>query len=402
MAWERSHDPRIARKLSELVATSPRYGSPCSTQPCADWSDTPAWDAVASMREYDVLHDQRALENAKAALRYAQESQAFALGACPSIPSQHPPQDRKRVKTLETTANAVKADLLVYEATHDESYLRAARDGYAAARHYYLDSRLSLYTVHVFDDGQTCAQQPGRYFASVNGDMIWNGVELGRITGERQFNDEAIATARAVDSSLSDDRGIFANVQGENDVAEPLVEAMLLLAQTDGAFARNWIVRNASAALSARGKDGSFSRYFDGPAQSETSIWETNGGFALQVAAAILAPRQVAVAEPWDARSDASFTVSSLPATIEVDGSGVALVGTIGEHCEQGHVRVLIDGVETTDRTGLWQNSTMPAGESVLFAWRWSQPGHHTIVLEPGDAGAAMPDALALKSYVTK
>ncbi len=404
LRWMETHDSQIGGLMSQLAAASPHYGAPCQNGPCPNWSDTPAWDAVADMREYQVLHDPQTLANAEAALAYVQQSGAFLRGACAEIPYQHPPQDRNHVKTLETTANAVKADLLVYETTHNDAYLRAAQSGYDAARRYFLDSQLPLYTVHVADNGQACMQVPHRFFASVNGDMIWNGVELWRLTGERHFADEAIATAQAVDTNLSDDRGIFANVQGENDVAEPLVEAMLDLAQREHlSFARDWLLRNASAALSARSSDGSFSRFFDGPPQRTTSIWETNGGASLEVAAAAIAPNESApTSGEWNPGSDVSVDVRSVPTTIIVDGAGVALVGTMSPLCEHGHVRVLVDGVETTDQTGLWQNPSMPSGPSVLFAWRWSEPGHHTITLEPGDSGAATPNALSLQSLITK
>ncbi len=404
LQWATTHDARIAGLMSQLVATSPRYGAPCQNGPCPNWSDTPAWDAVVDMREYEVLHDQQALAKAQAALTYVQQSTAFFRGACSDIPYQHPPQDGKQTKTLETTANAVKGDLLVYEATHDASYLRAARDGYDAARRHYLDPQLPLYTVHVVDDGVMCSQVPHRFFASVNGDMMWNGIELWRITGESHYINEALATAHAVDQDLGDNRGVFANLQGENDVEEPLVEAMLDLAQREHlSFAHEWLLRNASAALSARARDGSFSRFFDGPPQGMTSIWETNGGASLEIAAAAIAPETSAAdAGGWDPSQDVSVNVKSLPATITVDGSGVALVGTMSPLCEQGHVRVLIDGLETTDHTGLWQNPSMPSGPSVLFAWRWAEPGHHTITLEPGDSGAATPNAISLQSFITK
>ena len=402
LEWTQTHDVKTMRLMSQLSATSPHYGAPCESGPCQNWSDTPAWDAVADMREFDVLHDSQALHNAEAALAYVQQSRAFMSGACSDLPYQRPPQSGSHIKTLETTANAVKADVLVYEATHDASYLDAARTGYDAARRYFLDPDLPLYTVQVSDYGQACLLVSRRFFASVNGDMIWNGVELWRVTGDRHFADEALATAHAVDSDLSDNRGVFANVQGENDVEEPLVEAMLDLAQRQNlTFARNWLIRNAAAALSARSGDGSFSRFFDGPPQRTTSIWETNGGVALEIAAAAVAPDVPAVPlDGWDPGTDKSVTVTSLPATITVDGSGIALVGTMSPLCEHGHVRVLIDGSETVDQTGLWQNPSMPSGPSVLFAWRWSEAGHHTITLEPGDEGAATPNALSLESYV--
>jgi hypothetical protein len=80
--------------------------------------------------------------------------------------------------------------------------------------------------------------------------------------------------------------------------------------------------------------------------------------------------------------------LSVLPATISIRGRAIALIGTIGENCcESGHARVVIDGTETFDQTGIWQNKsssgkTLP--HSVLFAWRWPTSGPHTIVLRPG------------------
>jgi len=51
-----------------------------------------------------------------------------------------------------------------------------------------------------------------------------------------------------------------------------------------------------------------------------------------------------------------------------------------------GHARVFVDGHETFDRTGIWQNkssSGLRLPGSVLFAWRWPRPGSHTIRFAP-------------------
>ncbi len=405
LRWRALHEAVVTATLDELEATQPHYGRPCTRTACAHWSDTPAWDAVAAMRAYAVTGRARDLRRAKAALAYAQQSPSLDRGACPSIPYQHPPQDGVFVKTLETTANAVKGDLLVYEATRDPRYLAQAEAGYAAARATFLDPALPLYTVHVIDDGVTCAQVKRRFFASVNGDMIWNGVHLARATGEQAYANDALQTARAVDDDLSDARGVFADVQGENDVVEPLVEAMLELAPTHP-FARTWILRNAASALSARTADGSFPRFFDGPPQRRTSIWQANGGFALEIAAAALAPDGVAMlpGSRWGGTETSTAIITSLPATITVTGTGVALVGTMSKLCVHGHVAVLIDGKPLTDRTGLWQNPSMPQGPGVLFAWRWVEPGTHTITLEPGNPASALSSAnpLDLREVLTR
>jgi hypothetical protein len=398
LRWKTVPDPRIKTVVRALESTAPLYPAPCAApQGCSSWSDTVEWDALALMREYEVSGDPSALVRAEDAYRFVARSHAYALGACPSIPYQQPHTGAEDLKTLETTSNALKTAILLYRATHDAAYLRSAQSQYAAVRTYFLDPGVPLYTIHLIDDGKRCAQVPRRFFASVNGNMIWSGMALSELTGDREYSDDAIATAKAVAVDLSDDRGVFADLAGDNDVVEPLVEAMFDLATRQHAeFARAWILRNAAAALSARAQDGTFSRYFDGPPQVATSIWASNGGLALEIAASALDPNgRVSVTDRWNDAAFDDLSILSLPARLTFDGSGVALVGTFGKQCEASHVRIFIDGSEVFDRAGLWQNKSMPDGHdaTVLFAWRWPQSGSHTIVLEPGGAtGMATAD----------
>ena len=44
--------------------------------------------------------------------------------------------------------------------------------------------------------------------------------------GDAAYRAQALATGRSVASNLSDPAGIFENLQAENDIVEPLVEAM--------------------------------------------------------------------------------------------------------------------------------------------------------------------------------
>jgi hypothetical protein len=388
LRWKTTGDPAVPPVLAALARRAPRYLAACVTASrCPAWSDTPSWDAVALIREYEATGMPAALDGAKAAVRYVARSTAFYGGACPSIIYQRPHTGTNNVKSLETEANLIKAEMLVYRATGETSYLHDARQRYDAARAAYRDPAVALYTVHVIDDGTHCVATAHRFFASVNGDMIWNGLALAGATGATRYGDEARATAHAVDDRLADDRGVFVDAGGENDVVEPLVEAMLELArQPAGAFARAWIVRNASAALSARADDGTFARFFDGPAQGRTSAWQGNGGLALQIAAAALAPGEpVARDDAWTRAGIAAPDVVSLPATISFTGSGIALVGTLSAECERHHVRVILDGTETFDRSGLWKNGSMPGADhpSVVFAWRWRTSGPHTLALVP-------------------
>ena len=391
LRWKTAGDVAMLAPLAALVRTAPVYPQPCTGLPCKSWSDVPEWDAIAAVREYEVLRDPLALEKAKRAFAFVDRSSVFALGACPEIHYQLPMGQGNHLKTLETDANYIKAALLLYDATGEAAYLDAAKREYAAVRSRYLDRNFELYTVYVFDDGHQCTQVPRRFFASVNGDMIWSGFELARLTNDVGYRQEAYATARSVDAKLSDARGIYADLQAENDIVEPLVEAMWVLAAEErGAFARAWIARNAAAALGARKDDGTFGRFFDGPAPGAmTTAWQTNGGLALEIAAERLRPPgNVLVVNDWRDAQHIERHVDDVPVTIDFYGRGISLIGAIGaDCCEPGHARVFIDGRETTDGTGIWQNKsssgkTLP--NSVLFAWQWPKPGHHTVTIESG------------------
>jgi hypothetical protein len=391
LRFRSTHDARLLAPLRALVQTAPAYPAPCaSNMACGSWSDVPAWDAIALLDEYAATRDPAALTKAKAAYAFVEHSGVYALGACPRVDFQQPHGGGNQLKTLETDSNLIKAALLLYRATRMPEYLASAREHYAAVRAYFLDPHVPLYSVYVFDDGSACTQLPHRFFASVNGNMIWNGVELARATGARSYLDQALATAKAIHRDLTDGRGVFTDLQAENDIVEPLVEGMDALAQQHQTFARAWIVDNAAAALSARAADGSFGRFFDGPPPTTTvTAWQANGGLALEIAAAALAPSTaVPTTRAWAKTPTVPHEIAVLPATLTFHGAGIALLGTLGEHCcEPGHARVLIDGRETFDATGIWQNKSSlgkSIDNTVLFAWRWRSAGTHTLSFEPG------------------
>ena len=384
------NDRRLLPMLRALARNAPAYAVPCGPASGCGWSDVAEWDSIALSDEYLATGAPVALVKARNAYEYVQRARAFSLGGCRAIPYQQPWGGENRLKTLETAANAVKAALLLYKATRERAYLISAIGEYRAARRYFLDPRVPLYTVYVFDDGHACRQLPHRFFASVNGDMIWSGVALYRDTGRRAYRDQAKSTAAAVERYLSDGRGVFTDLQAENDVVEPLIEGMLALAQDGQRAARAWVLANAAAALSGRTQDGSFGRFFDGPPPAATvTAWQTNGGLAVEIAASAIAPRTpVRVTNHWEGGTLVSRQISAIPATIRFHGSGIALLGTLGQRCcEAGHARVLIDGRETFDRTGIWQNKSS-AGRSIpntiLFAWRWRTPGNHSLTFLPG------------------
>ncbi|MDQ2908634.1 MAG: hypothetical protein M3R44_04700 [Candidatus Eremiobacteraeota bacterium] len=390
LRWKTAQDPRVAPVLTELAGTARHYLPPCQGRKCLLWSDVPMWDSVAASREYEVLHEPAALDKAKAAFGAVDDSNVYNVGACPAIRYQRPYGRGDHLKTLESDSNGVKAALLLYGETRDAHYLSVAMQRYDAIRHYFLDPKLPLYSVYVFDDGRHCRQVPHRYFASVNGNMIWNGVRLYELTGYPMYRQQAVATARAVAHDLSDPDGVFMDLQAENDLEEPLVEAMFALAtQEHRAFARQWLMVNAATAYSARKPDGTYGRFFDGPPpQATVTAWQTNGGLATEIAAAALEPSSGADRARWN---DAIFVprdISRLPATIRFDGTGFALIGTLGEKCCQpGHARIMIDGRETMNEIGSWQNKSSSGRRfpnSVLFAWRWPTRGAHEVTFLPG------------------
>ena len=409
LRWQTDGDTTIPPVLASLAGTSPTYPAACDLGSCQSWSDVPEWDAIAALREYDVSHDPHTLAKAESAFSFVESGSAFALGACPEIRYQQPGGQVNHLKTLETDANAIKAAILLFQATADHSYLDDAVRDYAAVRARFLDPSVPLYSVYVFDDGQTCTQVPHRFFASVNGDMIWNGLELARITGTQTYLADAVSTARAVAADLSDPAGVFADMQAENDIVEPLVEAMYGLATEGGMqFAREWILTNAASAISDRTADGSFGRFFDGPVPRTTvTAWQTSGGLALEIAAAALDPAGVvSTADSWAGARRVSRSLGPT-GRISFTGSAIALYGTLGEACcEAGHARMYVDGRETFDGTGIWQDkssSGLRIPGTVLFAWRWPHAGHHTISFAPGVAnGKEGGSFLHIRGYLVK
>jgi hypothetical protein len=387
-------------------------------------SDNVTWDAVADARMYQATGSKVVLGKAEDALRWVdRNARNLAVGACPTIDYQWPYGARGYLKTIETTTNYVKAALLLYQITRQQKYLAAAEFQYAQVRRYFLARSVPLYSSYMFDTGQSCHVVPGLYFASVNGNMIWAGQALARITGKQSYLNEALATAKAVQTNLSDGAGVFADLQADNDIVGPLVEAMYELATSDHVgFARQWLLANASAAGGDVNPAGEFGRFFDGPAPTlMATAWQVSGGIDLIQAAAALDPRgrpvdpgfwQRAIFVPdrqgltsnlpnWRARIDAESKKSASrigaaltgtgtagtsqsgaaaqpsaspassptdppPASNEVrisfTGRAIAIMGTIGAYCcIPGHAQVYVDGVQTFSHTGIWQDFSSPS-----------------------------------------
>ncbi len=286
--WLLTGDRRAAPIMNALTATA-------HTSYAGGWSDVPMWDSVAAAREYQVTGNPAALGKAILAFRYVASTgrRLFARGACPGVFYQQPGGGDNKLKTLETGSNYIKAALLLYQITRSPGYLAQARAQYQAVRAEFLSARFPLYTVYVFDNGAVCRQLPARYFGSVNGNMIWAGYYLAKATGWGGYLAEAVATARAVAAHLGDATGVYADLQAENDVTEPLIEAMYDLATSDHqAFARRWLLEAASASAASVGAStGAYGRFFDGPApRAPVTAWQANGGLALAEVAAALDP----------------------------------------------------------------------------------------------------------------
>jgi hypothetical protein len=390
-AWLTRHDRTVLPVLRTLAQTAHlwvpgEHGS----------SDSVMWDAVADIRLYQATGSKAALAKAEAAMTWLGSIRGFASGACPSILYQWPFGHRGHLKTIETPSNYLKAALLLYRITRKRAYLVTAEEQYALVRRYFL-APSQLYTAYMFDNGSACQVLPGRYFASVNGIMIWAGQALAAATRQHRYLNEAVATARAVQAHLSDGAGIFADLQADNDIAGPLVDAMYSLATAGHqAFAARWLLANASAAGADVNSLGEFGRFFDGPPPAVmATAWQVDGGIALMQAAAALDPG----GHPADPRfwGGATFVprrrrLSSRPVRIAFTGQAIAIMGTIGARCcRTGHASVLVDGVQTLSQTGIWQDMSSPARrqpDQVLFAWGWPRDGHHVITVLPASYDA--------------
>ena len=392
MRWSFSKDASIVPMMAALNEFGPTYTT-CTAQSCPlGWSDVPMWDAIAAAHEYQVTGNAQALSRSKAAFNFVDSATQFHLGACPAVNYQMAQGGTNNLKTLETDSNYIKAALLLNELDPQGGYLAKAVAQYAIVRPVYLDPEVPLYTVWVVDDGQSCSQIPRRFYASVNGNMIWSGVTLAAATGQVSYLNDAIATAEAINQNLNDAAGFYADLQSDDDVEEPLIEGMYLLAtQGKQAFAQDWLLTNARALASDRTSLGAYGRFFDGPPPpADVSEWQDNGGFTLAFVAGGLAPTGIASdgSDPWTGAVSVPDDLTSFPSSIQFKGKAIAVFGTLGENCcTVGHSRVFIDGTETFDQRGIWQNEVnnlQPLPNSILFAWRWPESGTHTIQFQPG------------------
>ena len=395
LRWQLTRYHRARPVMAALAGTARLYSASDG-----GWSDGPEWDAVADVRDYQVTGNAGALRKAEAAFALVDSTDRarFATGSCPGIDYQRAYGAGGKLKTLETDSNYVKAALLLYQVTGDRVYLQKAERKYQAARKYYLSPGSALYTAHVIDRGGRCVQVRGLFFASVNGNMIWDGATLARATGSARYLSQAVATARAAGRILCDRTGAFTDLQTEADIVEPLVEGMYLLASSarEG-FARAWLLAGASAAAAERTARGTYGRFFNGPPQrGPVTAWQANGGIAVMIVAAKLDPRGVP-ADPWYWRHPVFVPARrALPpgprgaVRFSLTGRAVAITGTLGQQGGKGgHARILIDGRPMRDRVGIWQGKFSGRGvlaNQVLFAWRWPRPGLHriTITAAPG------------------
>jgi hypothetical protein len=209
LRWLLTRDPSVPPIMATLADTAHAW-----VPADAGSSDTVMWDAIADAREYQVTGRPAALAKARQAFRWVDSVMArgFASGACPGIDYQWPYGRGGGLKTLETATNYIKAALLLHEITGSASYLAKAEVEYRHVRRYFLVGKVPLYTVYVFDDGAACRPLPGRYFASVNGNMIWAGSALAADTGHPGYLRQAIATAASRRAGASATAPVYADL----------------------------------------------------------------------------------------------------------------------------------------------------------------------------------------------
>ena len=210
LRWLDTGDAALVTMMQALDANGPTYGT-CTAENCPSWSDVPMWDSIAASREFQVTGDRSALARAEQAFNYVDTATQFLLGACPTLDFQlphgpgflQPDGGANELKTLESDSNYIKAALLLNQLDPDGgAFLDKAVAKYAAVHQGFLDPEVALYTVYVIDDGQTCTQVAHRFYSSVNGNMIWSGVNLAAATGQSSYLNDAIATGQAASPQM--------------------------------------------------------------------------------------------------------------------------------------------------------------------------------------------------------
>ena len=353
----------------------------------------------------------RARARREAAFAFVEGSDVYALGACPDIRYQQPFGQAEPAEDARDRRERRQGGDPAAPGDRRRPVPAARRSRrYAAVRAHFLDPALPLYSVYVFDDGSTCTQLPHRFFASVNGDMIWSGLELVEAhrrqrlprPGARDGEGGAPRTSR-------DPAGVFADLQAENDIVEPLVEAMYALATEAGAgFARAWILENAAAALSAetRRTAPSAASSTGPPPRATVTAWQTNGGLALEIAAAALDPGgAVPAGDRLGRRPPGRHARSARPARSTSPAPASRSSGRSARPAASPATRACSStGARRSTAPASGRTSRASAGGcpgTVLFAWRWPGAGRHTISFAPGlPNGKEGPSFLHVRAYL--
>ncbi len=264
-------DPAWKKELREYVKATRVYWNDKGPVPGYDvlpgpkdvdrYYDDNEWMVMALCDASDVLKDRGILLWAQETLKYALSGEDAKLGG--GIYWQ---EAKKESKNACSNGPAAAACLAVYERTKDPAYLRKAKELYAWTRKNLQDPTDGLFWDNVKLDGRI-EKTKWSYNTAL---MIRSAAELGRLTGEQAYKDEAERMAQASEKRWIDPE--TGAIKDAHRFAHLLLESWSYVPTP----ARQAEIRRALAWTHAHGRnaDGRYGGEFDKPPRPNQTKFE--------------------------------------------------------------------------------------------------------------------------------
>ncbi len=238
--------PALLRTLAQLALAAPRYPAACSGRSCVGWSDVPSGmrsPSRASTRPHTSRGPSRRRRRPSRSSRTRPCTRAVrALRSGTSSPTEA----ANDLKTLETDGNAIKAALLLYARAARRRIPRDRRAPLCGGPKLLSRPRGRRSTpTYVFDNGAHCAQLPHRFFASGNGNMIWNGVRAltaSRVEQRLPGRGDCRRRVRSRSTSSTAAASLLTSRPRTTSSSRLSRRMDVLAAEAHGGFARHWIL----------------------------------------------------------------------------------------------------------------------------------------------------------------
>ncbi|KAI0457964.1 glycoside hydrolase family 76 protein [Xylaria acuta] len=250
-AFERTGDPATQTLINNLLTTWLQNTPPPWSWD--GWNDDIGWFTLALIRGYQMTGNQEFLTQARYGFDYAFGRGWDTKYNGGGIWEQNEGYTTDLSKCALSNDSLGKVACLIYQSTHDETYLSQCRQIYDWVWNHIYDSSTGRVDACIAPDGTvdtgTAAYNQGTFIDYAN--LLW------KITGDQDFKNDAMKALEFAKNSLTVN-GIFSNSAGYlNTWADEVARGV-------GNFVRDnqlwttyysWMVQNADAILANRRSD---------------------------------------------------------------------------------------------------------------------------------------------------